>query len=134
MPTTTAQLTLASADLTGDALQLTTLATLTGHATNSGLGLTTGVNRITFATAQTNYELVDSAKYSGPAKAHKVYIKNLSTSNSEYVQLSLGNSHLPIGRLYGGDWAFIPFSGENDISIDTSANNMSIEYMVIYEQ
>ena len=48
MPTTTAQITLSSADLTGDALQLTSLTTLTGHATNSGLSHTTGVNRITF--------------------------------------------------------------------------------------
>lgn len=133
MPTTTAQITLSSADLTGDALQLSSVATLTGHASNGGLTHTTGVNRITFATAQTNYRLVKASNYAGPAKAHKVYIKNLSASNSEYVQIELGNNNTVLGRLYGGDWAFLPYDGSNDIDIDTSANNMSIEYMVIYE-
>lgn len=134
MPTTTAQITLSSADLTGDALQLTSVSTLTGHATNSGLSHTTGVNRITFASAQTAYNLIAAADYSDSAKAHKVYIKNLSTSNSEFVSLKVGGSNTSIGRLYGGDWAFLPYDGSNDIDIDTSANAMSIEYMVIYEQ
>jgi len=134
MPTTTAQITLSSADLTGDALQLTSLTTLTGHASNSGLTHTTGVNRITFASAQTAYKLVAASAYSDTTKAHKVYIKNLSTSNSEFVNLEIGGSNSAIGRLYGGDWAFFPYDGTNDIDIDTSANAMSIEYMVIYEQ
>ena len=134
MPTTTAQITLSSADLTGDALQLSTVATLTGHASNAGLSHTTGVNRITFASAQSNYNLIASADYTGPAKGHKIYIKNLSSSNSEFVNIEIGGVNKAIGRLYGGDWAFMPYDGINDINIDTSANNMSVEYMVIYEQ
>ena len=134
MPTTTAQITLSSPDLTGDALQLTSSSILTGHASNAGLSHTTGVNRITFATAQTAYPLVKASDYSGPAKAHKIYIKNLSSSNSEFVNLEIGGGQTTIGRLYGGDWAFLPFDGSNDLDIDTSANAMSIEYMVIYEQ
>ena len=93
MPTTTAQITLSSADLTGDALQLTSLTTLTGHASNSGLTHTTGVNRITFASAQTAYKLVAASAYSDTTKAHKVYIKNLSTSNSEFVTIEIGSSN-----------------------------------------
>ena len=131
MPTTTAQITLSSADLTGDALQLTTVTTLTGHASNSGLTHTTGVNRITFATAQSNYNLIDADDYASTTKAHKIYIKNLSSSNSEFINLEVANTTL--GRLYGGDWAFLPYDGSEDIDSDTSANNMSVEYMVIYE-
>ena len=134
MPTTTATITLNSGDLTGDALQLTSVSTLTGHASNSGLSYTTGVNRITFAAAQTAYNLISSSDYSGPAKGHKIYIKNLSASNSEFVNIEIGNTNKSLGRLYGGDWAFFPYDGVNDIDIDTSANAMSIEYMVIYEQ
>ena len=93
MPTTTAQITLSSADLTGDALQLTNVSTLTGHATNSGLSHTTGVNRITFASAQTAYNLVAAADYASSAKAHKIYIKNLSSSNSEFVNIKVGGSN-----------------------------------------
>lgn len=133
MPTTTAQITLSSADLTGDSLQLTSTATLTGHASNAGLTHTTGVNRITFSSAQSNYTLIDADDYAGPAKAHKVYIKNLSSSNSEFVKIEVGSGNASMGRLYGGDWAFFPYDGQDDVDIDTSANNMSIEYMVIYE-
>ena len=134
MATITAALTLSSPDLTGDALQLTSTTNLTGHASNTGLTHTSGVNRLTFATAQNNYPILLASKYSGPAKAHKFYLKNLSTSNSEYVEISVGGSNAVLGRLYGGDFAFLPYDGTNDIDIDTSANNMSIEYMVIYEQ
>lgn len=28
---------------------------------------------------------------------------------------------------------FIPYDGENDIDIDTSAVNMTVEFLVIYE-
>ena len=67
-------------------------------------------------------------------KAHKVYIKNTSTSNSEYVTVELSATpNLSIGRLYGGDWMFFPYDGNNDIDIDTSDVNMTVEYLVIYE-
>lgn len=132
MATTTAQLTLSSADLTGDALQLTSVATLTGHASNAGLSHTTGVNRITFTTAPRDYVLLESNDYSSGNKAHKVYIKNLSNSNSQSVSIICGTQR--IGKLYGGDWAFFPWEADEDIKIDTSSNNMSVEYMVIYEQ
>ena len=117
MPTTTAQITLSSADLTGDALQLTSLSTLTGHASNAGLSHTTGVNRITFASAQSNYRLVSQADYASSAKAHKAYIKNLSTSNSEYVQLEIGGG-LPFWE--GCTGATGRFSPTTDLTTSTS--------------
>jgi len=132
MATTTAQLTLSSADLTGDALQLNSVATLTGHASNAGLAHTTGVNRITLDTATREYVLVDATEYSSGNKAHKLYIKNLSSSNSQLFEVFCGSQ--TIGLLYGGDWMFMPFGGTADIKITSSANNMSVEYMVIYEQ
>jgi hypothetical protein len=134
MATTTATLTLSSADLTGDALSLSTTATLTKHNSDTGLDYTTGVNRITYSTAQTAANLIAAADYADTTKAHKVYIKNLSTSNSEYVNIELGASNTIMGRLYGGDWAFFPYDGTNDIDIDTSDANMTVEYMVIYQQ
>ena len=47
MATTTATLTLSSADLTGDALSLSTTTTLTKAGTLTGLDQTTGVGRKT---------------------------------------------------------------------------------------
>jgi len=132
MATTTATLTLSSADLTGDALALSTTATLTKAGTATGLDQTTGVSRKFFATAQTAYNLVAAADYTAD-KAHKLYIKNTSTTAGEYVTVEVGATNLSLGRLYAGDWALLPYDGNNDIDIDTSDVNMTVEFLVIYE-
>lgn len=131
MPTTTATLTLNSADLTGDALALSTTATLTKAESTVGLDQTTGVARKIYSAATTADNIVAAADYTDD-KAHKVYIKNLSTSQDEFVTIEVGSSNVQLGRLYGGDWAFLPYDGTNDIDIDTSAA-LTIEYAVIYQ-
>tara|TARA_R100001129_G_scaffold79668_1_gene54134 strand:- start:287 stop:688 length:402 start_codon:yes stop_codon:yes gene_type:complete len=132
MATTTATLTLTSADLTGDALSLSSTATLTKADSATGLDQTTGVARKFFASTQANTTLIAAADYTA-GKAHKVYIKNTSTSNSEFIKVEIGGSNTSIGFLYGGDFLFMPYDGENDIDIDTSAVNMTVEFLVIYE-
>lgn len=132
MATTTASVTISSGDLTGDALSLSSTSTLTKAGSATGLDQTTGVARKFFATAQTAYNLIAAADYTAD-KAHKVYIKNTSTSNSEFVTVELGATNVSLGRLYGGDWMFIPYDGNSDIDIDTSDVNMTVEYLVIYE-
>lgn len=132
MATTTATITLSSSDLTGDALSLSTTATLTKAGVTTGLDQTTGVARKFYATAQTAANLVAAADYTDD-KAHKVYIKNTSTTAAEYITVELGASNTIVGRLYAGDWAFFPWDGSNDIDIDTSAVNMTVEYFVIFE-
>lgn len=135
MATTTATLTLSSGDLTGDALSLSTTATLTKAGTNTGLDQTTGVARKFYAAQQTDTALIAAADYTDD-KAHKVYIKNISTTAAEYVTVKIGATE--VGRLYAGDFLFIPWSADTtvtdaDIDIDTSAVNMTVEYLVIYE-
>jgi len=132
MATTTATLTISSADLTGDALSLSTTATLTKAGVTTGLDETTGVARKTFATAQTAYNLITAADYTTPIAA-KVYIKNPSATAAEYINVEIGASNTVLGRLYAGDWTLFPWDGANDIDIDTSAVNMTVEYLVIYE-
>lgn len=132
MATTTATLTLSSADLTGDALALTTTATLTKAGNTTGLDQTTGVARKFYATAQTAEPLILASDFTAD-KAHKVYIKNTSTTASEFITLELGATNVSLGRLYGGDWCLLPYDGNSDIDIDTSAVNMTVEYLVIYE-
>jgi|5B_taG_2_1085324.scaffolds.fasta_scaffold06995_6 hypothetical protein len=139
MATTTATLTLSSSDLTGDALSLSTTSTLTKAGNATGLDQTTGVARKVFASAVTNEKLIDKTLFSdwssGDQVAHKVYIKNLSTSSSEYVTISFddGSNTIGIGMLYGGDFCFLPYEGTKDIEITTSSPNMTVEYLVIYE-
>jgi hypothetical protein len=132
MATTTASVTISSGDLTGDSLSLSSTATLTKAGVATGLDQTTGVARKFFATAQTAYNLIAAADYTAD-KAHKVYIKNTSTSNAEYITVEVGATNVSLGRLYGGDWMFIPYDGNSDIDIDTSDVNMTVEYLVIYE-
>jgi len=132
MATTTASITISSGDLTGDALSLSSTATLTKANSSTGLDQTTGVARKFFASAQANTTLIAAADYTA-GKAHKVYIKNTSTNNSEFIKVELGASNLSLGFLYGGDFMFIPYDGENDIDIDTSDVNMTVEFLVIYE-
>ena len=132
MATTTATLTLSSGDLTGDALSLSTTATLTKAGTATGLDQTTGVSRKFFGTAQTAYNLVAASEYTAD-KAHKLYIKNTSTTAGEFITVEVGATNLSLGRLYAGDWTLLPYDGNNDIDIDTSDVNMTVEYMVIFE-
>ena len=136
MATTTATVTISSADLTGDALALSTTTTLTkAQSSNTGLEQTTGVARKYFASASTASVLIDAADFPTSTQATKVYIKNLSTTKSETVTLQINNSSatIEIGKVYGGDWAFFPWLGASDIEIDTSSDAMTVEYLVIYE-
>ena len=132
MATTTATITISSDDLTGDVLSLSSSATLTKAGTVTGLDQTTGVARKFFAAAQTAFNLIAAADYTAD-KAHKLYIKNTSTDATEFITIELGSSNVSLGRLYGGDWLLVPYDGNNDVDIDTSAVNMTVEYLVIYE-
>jgi hypothetical protein len=131
MATTTATITLSSADLTGDALALSATATLTKAGTATGLDQTTGIARQTF-TQNTILTLIDKTLYDADG-AHKVYIRNTSTTPTENIVVTIESQQL--GRLYAGDWVFLPFNGEQDIKITPSvATAMTIEYAVLYQQ
>ena len=132
MATTTATITLSSPNLSSQSLSISSTTQLLKAGLTEGLDQTTGLTRKLYATAQTATTLIDAADYTD-AKAHKVYIKNVGTSTTEFFTIELGASNILIGRLYGGDWMFIPYGGEQDIDIDSSAVNMQLEYMVIYE-
>jgi hypothetical protein len=131
MATTTATITLSSADLTGDALALSATATLTKAGTATGLDQTTGIARQTF-TQNTILTLIDKSLYDADG-AHKIYIRNTSTTPTENIIVTVEAQSL--GRLYAGDWVFLPFNGEQDIKITPSvATAMTIEYAVLYQQ
>ena len=130
MATTTATITLSSADLTGDALALSTTATLTKAGTLTGLDQTTGVGRKT-TTSNSQYTLVNKADYSDD-KAHNVYIKNTSAVATENAVITIESQLL--GRLYAGDWCLLPYNGDQDIKITPSVSTaFTIEFAVIYE-
>tara|TARA_X000001382_G_C3166409_1_gene177991 strand:- start:455 stop:859 length:405 start_codon:yes stop_codon:yes gene_type:complete len=132
MATTTASLTLSSGDLTSDALSISSTSTLYKAGTTTGLDQVTGLNRKVYATAQSNATLISAASYDDNTH-NRVYIKNVGTSTTDYFTIELGGSNIVLGRLYGGDWLFIPYEGEQDIDISSTATDMELEYMVIYQ-
>jgi hypothetical protein len=127
MATTTATITLSSADLTGDALSLSSTATLTKAGTLTGLSQTTGIGRKT-TTSTSQYTLFDGDAYA--SSAHKVYLKNTSTVATEYFTIEINSEQM--GKLYAGDWCFFPWEANadtNDIKITPSVStSLTLEY------
>ena len=90
-----------------------------------------------FHTEFTSASIVDllattEAKLAG---ANKIYIKNLSTDFTEYFTITINSEEL--GRLYAGDWMFIPWSAEDsgaDVKVAPSvASSMKLEYILVHE-
>jgi hypothetical protein len=131
MATTTATLTLTS-DINTDALALTTTHSLNKAGTTIGLEQTTGLAKKIYATAQSNATLVSAGDYADDT-ASRIYIKNTGSSSTDYFTLEIGASNIVLGRLYGQDFTWIPYEGEQDIDISSTGTNMELEFMVINE-
>ena len=132
MATTTATITINSSDLTGDPLSLSTTATLYKAGQTVGLENTSGVGR-TKVTSTSTTTLYDGDAYGNGS--HKVYLANKSTDATEYFQIIMNSEQ--IGKLYAGDWMFIPWEANadtNDIKYAASVSTgMVLEHMLISE-
>ena len=135
MATTTATITLASTDMLDNAISISNTATLTTAGTATGLTETTGLARRKFASSS-KVDLVTIANTDIPTdKSTKIFIRNTNARDSSKYVIILLNSQ-EIGRLYGGDWMFMPLLGGSgeDIEIDPSDTTETvIEYMVFHE-
>jgi hypothetical protein len=131
MPTAT--LTLTSADIAGDPVNVSKTSTCYKAGTTSPLDQTAGLNKIILTTT-TNKELY-IATAAGNDKAAKVYICNKSTVPSEFVTITINAQD--IGKLYAGAWMFIPWSQTDtsaQIEVQASvATAMPVEYMLMHE-
>ena len=135
MATTTAAITLASADMMDNSISISNMSTLTTAGTATGLTETTGLARRKFASSS-KVDLVTIANTDIPTdKSTKIFIRNTNARDSSKYVIILLNSQ-EIGRLYGGDWMFMPLLGGSgeDIEIDPSDTTETIiEYMVFFE-
>ena len=129
MATTTATISLNSADITGDPLNLSKASTLTKAKGTDGVDQFTGITTLVYSAPQTATPLILAASYVNTDVAHKVYIRNTSTSEVDFINIELGSTNVSLGRLYGGDWAFLPWDAINDIDVDTSGA-LTIEFGV----
>jgi hypothetical protein len=132
MATTTATITLSSTDLTSDALSLSKTSTITKAGTTTGLTQTSGIGRKTTASSS-QYTLFDATDTQfTDDKATKIYVLNTSTTSTEYFIITIGTQ--VVGRIYAGDWAFIPWASTADFKVTPSeTTEMTLEYAVIYE-
>lgn len=146
MATTRATITLNSSDIADNALSISNIATLTTAGTDTGLSEFTGIARKKFATSS-EFILLDSGLAAGIAadvtadKSAKVYIKNMNNRGDGTKYAAVRINSIEIGRLYGGDWAFFPWSGGagKDVDIQTynaagaDATETTVEFGVFYE-
>ena len=132
MPTAT--ITLTSADIAGDPVNVSKTSTCYKAGTTTVLDQTGGLNKIILTSGSANTIL--DAVAAGANKAAKVYIRNLSDVASEFITLTINAT--VIGKLYAGQWLFIPWS-QNDTSADVKVTaseaglSIPVEYMLMHE-
>jgi len=141
MATTTATITLSSADMMDNSISISNTATLTNQGNDTGMTKTTGLARQTIASSS-NLVLLDSGASGGTAAQQaitkgKVYIKNINDrgDGTKYVTVLLQAAE--IGRLYGGDWMMMPLTcidADDITATPETADTVVIEYVMFYEE
>tara|TARA_R110001592_G_scaffold248382_2_gene510717 strand:+ start:183 stop:617 length:435 start_codon:yes stop_codon:yes gene_type:complete len=134
---TTATLTIASTDIAGDPVTVSKQATLTKAGSSNDLDQSTGLNRVHLRSVTQKTLLAANAE--GNDLAAKVYIINKSDDASLYITVAINAQ--TTGKLYGGDFMFIPWSQtDTDASIKVAATNWTsstgdipVEYALFHE-
>ena len=133
MATTTAAVSVAS-DIGDSGVSVSNTSTLYTAGTTTGLDTMTSVTKVLESTNQ-----VDLITTGSVSTTHGyVYINNPSTDHTEFFHITIGNAGggsatdtEEIGRLYGGDWMWIPWDVDDDICITPSVSTkMTVEYQV----
>ncbi len=130
MATTTAAVTLSS-DLMSANISVSASSTLMKAGTTAD-----GLDQIEYAVVEIptgdEYDLIATTPTA--TKASKLYVKNHSIDETYYVAITQNTQ--AIGRLYGGDWMFIPADFHDaaaDIAITSNGGTNKIEYALIHE-
>ena len=130
MATTTAAVTLTS-DLLSDNMSVTASTTCMKAGTTAD-----GLDQMEYGLVEiatgTQFDLICSTPTAG--KATKLYVKNHSVDETYYVKIMIHAQD--IGRLYGGDWMFVPadfHDGNADIMITALTGTNKIEYALVHE-
>tara|TARA_R110000787_G_scaffold263588_1_gene369400 strand:+ start:448 stop:861 length:414 start_codon:yes stop_codon:yes gene_type:complete len=132
MPTAT--LTLTSADIAGDPVNVSKTSTCYKAGTTTVLDQTGGLNNVILTSSSAN-TILDAVAL-GVRKAAKVYIRNNSLDTTEFITVTINAT--VIGKLYAGQWLFMPWS-QNDTSADIKITasvagvSMPVEYMLMHE-
>tara|TARA_R110000744_G_scaffold17152_1_gene46770 strand:+ start:1274 stop:1735 length:462 start_codon:yes stop_codon:yes gene_type:complete len=129
MATTIATMTLSSKDIVSNAMSLSSTSALYNHNTTA-TGLTqVKSGRVNVYVTGASFDLIPAlASEEASATNSYVYIANKNTDAANYVTISIFNE--VIGRLYAGDWMFVPYE-QNDPEADNgSDNDIEVEALV----
>ena len=138
MATTTATISIGS-DILGNPTTIANTMTMSKSANPSvGLDETTGLRTKKFtSTTDAVIAEADELTSSGGTEAHKLYVRNASTSKANFFFVAYNASTAdatttePIGKLYGGDWMLMPYNGGTNITVASSTTETQyLEYMV----
>jgi len=136
MATTTASITLSSADLLSDNLSLSaTMNLYQGGTTATGLE-EFRMERMVLPTG-TQFDLIE-ATTAATEDANYMYICLKNTDVTDYVKISINSEE--IGRLYAGDWMFFPWDSDlvaldaNDSAVEAQAftHDATLEYCLFH--
>ena len=134
----TASITLTSADIAGDPVNVSKTSTCYKADSTTPLDQTNGLQRLILTTnsAKEIYTAENAAASLGLNKAAKIFIRNASTVTTEYITVTINAT--VIGKLYAGQWLFMPWSQNDtaaDIKVTASAagKDMPIEHMLMQE-
>ena len=126
-----------NSDILNNPITISNTMTMT-KAANRAIGLdeTTGLRTKKF-TATTAAVIVEHDELTDD-KAHKVYIRNASTSKANFFYVAYNASAAgaataeTIGKLHGGDWMLMPYDGNTNITVasSTASETQYLEYMV----
>ena len=124
-----------SSDISSYPVRINNSMTMLKAGTCHGLEETTGLRTKKF-TATTAAVIVEHDELTDD-KAHKVYIRNASSSKENYFYVAYNASAAAadteetIGKLYGGDWMLMPYDGNVNITVASSTTATQVlEYMV----
>jgi len=130
MATTTAAVTLGS-DLLSDNMSVSATTTCMKAGTTAD-----GLDQMEYGYLDLptgdEYDLIATTPTAG--KASKLYLKNHSTDETYYIAIT--QNAQAIGRLYGGDWMFIPadfHDAAGDIAITANGGTNKICYALFHE-
>ena len=124
-----------SSDISSYPVRINSSMTMLKAGTCHGLEETTGLRTKKF-TSTTAAKIVEEDELEDN-KAHKVYIRNASSSKENYFYVAYNASAAAadteetIGKLYGGDWMLMPYDGNVNITVASSTTATQVlEYMV----
>ena len=130
MATTTAAVTLTS-DLLSDNMSVTASTTCMKAGTTAD-----GLDQMEYGYLDLptgdEYDLIATTPTA--TKASKLYLKNHSTDETYYIAVT--QNAQAIGKLYGGDWMFIPadfHDAAGDIAITANGGTNKICYALFHE-